>query len=212
MSIVRDISMCRDISILIDRDISMYRWRYIDTLIDRDISILVDRDISILIYMYPSRHRYWSIEISRYIETLIDRDISICIHWDIYINRDVSIAHHRSLSWASQIQFTPPASLPKIHSDPILLRLGLPSGLFPSGFPTKSLTFLLCPMRTTCPEDEYKLWSNFLLSPVVYFLLGTLSNKIFRLMDWHLISQFHIPSEKVNFVFPAFCLISVLPE
>jgi hypothetical protein len=32
------------------------------------------------------------------------------------------------------------------------LRLGLPSGLFPSGFPTNNLyTFLFFPIRATCP-------------------------------------------------------------
>jgi hypothetical protein len=34
----------------------------------------------------------------------------------------------------------------------IHLRLGLPSGLFPSGFFTINLyTFLFCPIRATCP-------------------------------------------------------------
>jgi hypothetical protein len=34
----------------------------------------------------------------------------------------------------------------------IHLRLGLPSGLFPSGFPTNNLyTFLFSPIRATCP-------------------------------------------------------------
>jgi hypothetical protein len=46
--------------------------------------------------------------------------IYIYIYIYIYIHRYVTIACHRSLSWVSGIQFTPPASLPKIHSDPIL--------------------------------------------------------------------------------------------
>ena len=63
-------------------------------------------------------------------------------------------ARHQSLSWASSIQ-----SIPS-HFNPwrfilILssyLRLGLPSGLFPWGFPTKILYMpLLSPIRATCP-------------------------------------------------------------
>jgi hypothetical protein len=62
------------------------------------------------------------------------------------------------------------------------LLLGLPSGVFPSGFPTKTFyNFLPSPMRPICPAllifgYEYKLWSsllcNFLHSPVTSSLLG----------------------------------------
>jgi len=62
-------------------------------------------------------------------------------------------AHHLSLSWASSIQSVPPhptswkSILISSH-----LRLGLPSGLFPSGFPTKNLyTSHLSPIGATCP-------------------------------------------------------------
>ena len=72
------------------------------------------------------------------------------------------------------------------------LRLGLPTGLFPSGFPTKNLyTPLSSPIRATCPAhlillhfitrtilgEQYKSFSsslcNLLHSPVTSSLLGT---------------------------------------
>ena len=64
-------------------------------------------------------------------------------------------ARHLSITWASSIQSVPPHPTSWI-SILILsshLRLGLPSGLFPSGFPTKTLytLLLLSPIRATCP-------------------------------------------------------------
>ena len=61
---------------------------------------------------------------------------------------------HLSLSWASPIQsiYPHPTSWISILILSTLLRLGLPSCLLPSGFPTKILyTPLSSPIRATCP-------------------------------------------------------------
>ena len=61
---------------------------------------------------------------------------------------------HLSLSWANPIQSTypHPTSWRSIQILSIHLHLGLPSGLFPSGFPTKTLYApLSSPIRAICP-------------------------------------------------------------
>jgi len=61
-------------------------------------------------------------------------------------------ARHLSLSWASSIQSIPshPTSWRSILILFSHLRLGLPSGFFPSGFPTKTLHKPLLPPPHTC--------------------------------------------------------------
>ena len=61
---------------------------------------------------------------------------------------------HLSLSWVSPIQsiYLHPTSWRSILILSTHVRLGLPSGLLPSGFPSKTLyTPLSSPIRTTCP-------------------------------------------------------------
>jgi hypothetical protein len=73
-------------------------------------------------------------------------------------------ACHWSLSWARWIQSTSSHTL-SVRSIMILsshVRLRLQGGYFPSGFPAKiPYTFLISPMRATCPAHSFSLiWSS----------------------------------------------------
>ena len=109
----------------------------------------------------------------------------------------------------------------KIHLNIILLRLGSPRGLFPSGFPTKTMyTPLPFPIRATCPArfilldfitrtifgEQYSSLSSslcsFLYSPVTSSLLGPniLLNKLFSNRKFN-VKKFYVPPSQCSYVF-----------
>ena len=91
-------------------------------------------------------------------------------------------SRHLSLSWASLTQFISPHPT---SWRPILilsshLHLGLPSYLFPSGFPTKTLyTPLLSPIRATCPV--------YLI--LLDFITGRILSEVYRSLSFTLCSS-----------------------
>ena len=96
----------------------------------------------------------------------------------------VTSAHHLSLSWASSFQSIPPhpTSCRSISILSSHLHLNLPSGLFPSGFPTRALyTPLLSPILATRPF-------HFIL---LYFITRTILGEQYRSLSSLLCSFLH---------------------
>jgi len=111
-------------------------------------------------------------------------------------------ARRLSLSWARSIQSIPPypiswTSISIISSH---LRLGLPSGLFPSGYPTKTLcTPLLSPIRATCPAHLI------LLDFITWRILGeqyrSLSSSLRSFLHYSVTSSLLSPNILLNTLF-----------
>ena len=93
---------------------------------------------------------------------------------------------HLSISWASPIQsiYPHPTSWRSILILSTHLRLGLPSSLFPSGFPTKTLhTPLSSPIRATCPAHLI----------ILYFITRTILGEQYKSFSSSLCNLLHSP-------------------
>ena len=139
---------------------------------------------------------------------------------------------HLSLSWASPIQSTypHPTSWESILILYTHLHLGLPSGLFPSGFPTKNLHApLSSPIRATCPAhlilldfithtllgEQYRSFSSSLCSllhsPVTSSLLdpNILLNTIFS-NTLSFLSSLNVKDQVYIYIYPLDILVYIL--
>ena len=98
---------------------------------------------------------------------------------------ELTSVRHLSLSWASPIQsiYPHPTSWRSILILSTHLRLGLPSGLFPSGFPSKTLyTPLSSPICTTCPAHH-----------ILDFITRTILGEEYKSFSYSLCHLLHSP-------------------
>ena len=109
---------------------------------------------------------------------------------------------HLSLSWASPIQsiYPHPTSWRSIIILSTHLRLGLPSGLLPSGFPTKTLyTPLSSPIRATC--SAHLILQDFITRTILGEVYKSFSSSLCSLLHYPVTSSLLGPNILLNTIF-----------
>ena len=114
----------------------------------------------------------------------------------------LKIVRQLFLFWANPIQSTypHPTSWRSILILSTHLRLGVPSGLFPFGFPTKTLyASPSYPIRATCPA--YLILLDFITRTILGEVYISLSSSLFSLLHSTVTSSLLVPNILLNTIF-----------